>query len=128
LFSSGGFRLESWNYFSWKDLTFFKTSKGTYEGAALLVYRGDPEQYHTFITPEACKTLDEYREYWKSITGKYPSDDDPLLRSDRFPVTRKLNALGVKRRLGKVVQKIGLRPSLENGKKKFIILPEYLNH
>ena len=81
LFSSGGFRLGAWDYFSWKDVMFFKNLDGTYKGAALLVYRGDPESYWTFITPEACKTLEIYRESWKSQTGKYPQR---LCRCVRF--------------------------------------------
>lgn len=43
LSSSGGFRVESWNYFTWKDVVFFKNSDGSFKGAALLVYRSDPE-------------------------------------------------------------------------------------
>ncbi len=30
LFSSGGFRLEAWNYFTWKDLKLFKNEDGYY--------------------------------------------------------------------------------------------------
>ncbi len=118
VFSSAGFRLEAWDYLTWKDLTFFKNDDGTYKGAALCVYRGDPEQYWTFITPEACRTLENYREYWKSITGDYPKQDEPLLRSDRYPITRRLNYLGVKRRLEKVVRKIGLRNCKQSGGKR----------
>ncbi len=66
LFSSGGFRLESWNYFTWSDYIPFKQKDDSYKGGALLVYKGDPESYWTFITPEACKMLELYREQWKS--------------------------------------------------------------
>lgn len=118
LFSSGGFRLEAWDYFTWKDVIFFKNDDNSYQGAALLVYRGDPESYWTFITPEACHTLDHYREVWKSDIGRYPKPDEPLIKSVRFPVIRRLNALGVKRRIQKIVKKIGLRPSLPEGKKR----------
>ena len=75
LFSSGGFRLGAWEYFTWKNVIFFKNSDGSYKGAALLVYQVDPESYWTFITPETCKTLELYQESWKSQTGKYPSPD-----------------------------------------------------
>ena len=44
--SSGGFRLEAWNYFVWKDIEFFQNQNGSYKGAALLVYRGDPEDLY----------------------------------------------------------------------------------
>ncbi len=55
MFSSAGFRLESWDYFTWQDVVFFRHEDDTFKGAALLVYRGDPESYWTFITPEACQ-------------------------------------------------------------------------
>ena len=118
LFSSGGFRLEAWDYFTWKDVVFFKNNDGTYKGAALLVYRGDPESYWTFISPEACQTLDHYREVWKSEIMRYPKPDEPLIKTVRFPVVRRLNALGVRRRIQKIVHKIGLRPPLQEGKKR----------
>jgi len=118
LFSSGGFRLEAWNYFEWRDVIFFKNDDGTFRGAALLVYRGDPESYWTFITPEACVMLSHYREKWKSEVGQYPLDTDPLLKAVRFPTVRRLNAFGVKRRLEKIVKKIGLRTLLPPSKRR----------
>ena len=118
LFSSGGFRLEAWDYFTWKDVVFFKNRNGSYKGAALLVYRGDPESYWTFITPEACQTLEHYRDIWKSKVMRYPLPDDPLIKAVRYPVARRLNAFGVKRRLQKIVGKIGLRPPLKDGKRR----------
>ncbi|MCH8915405.1 MAG: site-specific integrase [Thaumarchaeota archaeon] len=118
LFSSGGFRLESWNYFTWKDYVPFKNKDGSYKGGAMLVYRGDPESYWTFITPEACKTLEIYREKWNSEIGAYPRPDDPLIKAVKYPVIRILNARGIKKRVDKIVTKIGLRPPLPPGKKR----------
>lgn len=118
LFSSGGFRLESWNYFTWKDYITFKAKDGSFKGGSLLVYRGDPESYWTFITPEACKMLELYRQQWKSEIGDYPKPDDPLVKTVRFPVVRRLNAKGVRKRIEKIVAKIGLRPTLPAGKKR----------
>lgn len=118
MFASGGFRLEAWDYFTWKDVVFFKNDDGSFKGAALLVYRGDPESNWTFITPEACEYLSLYKEKWKAITGSYPKPDDPLIRAVKFPTTRRLNAIGVKRRVEKIVRRIGLRPPLQPGKKR----------
>jgi len=117
LFSSGGFRLEAWDYFTWKDVIFFKDGD-SYKGASLLIYRGDPESYFTFITPEACKALELYRENWKADIGRYPKPDDPLIKSIRFPVIRRLNQKGVRKRIDKIVSDIGLRPTLPIGKKR----------
>lgn len=118
MFSAGGFRLESWDYFVWKDVVFFKNQDGSYKGAALLVYRGDPESYWTFLTPECCKTLEIYREMWKSQIGRYPKLDEPLLKSVKYPTIRRLNAFGVKKRIGKLAKAIGLRPPLPAGKRR----------
>jgi len=115
LFSSGGFRLESWDYFTWKDVIFFKNEDGTYKGASLLIYRGDPESYFTFITPEACKSLEIYRESWKKDIGVYPKPDDPLIKTVATPVIRRLAQKGVRKRIDKIVSGIGLRPQLPPG-------------
>jgi len=117
LFSSGGFRLEAWDYFTWKDVIFFKDGD-SYKGASLLIYSGDPESYWTFITPEACNTLELYRESWKADIGVYPKPDDPLIKSVRYPVIRRLNQKGVRKRIDKVVSDIGLRPPLSPDKKR----------
>jgi hypothetical protein len=118
LFSSAGFRLESWDYFTWKDVIFFKNDDGSYKGASLLIYRGDPESYFTFITPEACKALDLYREKWKADTMQYPKPDDPLIKSTQSPFVCRLNQKGVRKRMDKIVHEIGLRPPLPPGQRR----------
>ena len=118
LFSSAGFRLEAWDYFTWKDVIFFKNNDGTYKGAALLIYRGDPESYCSFITPEACKALDLYRENWKADIGSYPKPDDPLVKAVKFPFVKRLNQKGIRKRVDKIVHDIGLRPPLPPGKRR----------
>jgi len=116
--SSAGFRLESWDYFTWEDVVFFKNDDGSFKGAALRIYHGDPEEYWTFITPEACDALMIYREKWKSEIGVYPRPKDPLIRSSNSPMIRRLKKNGVKKRLTVVVKAIGLRNQLEPGKKR----------
>ena len=118
LFSSGGFRLQAWEFFTWEDVVFFKNEDGSFKGAGLLVYRGDPESYWTFITPEACRTLDHYREVWKSQIGRYPLPKEPLIRTVKFPVIRRLNSSGIRKRILKIAKKIGLRPPLPPNKKR----------
>lgn len=117
MFSSGGFRLEAWDFFTWKDVVFFKNADGSFNGAALFVYRGDPESYWTFLTPECCYTLENYREIWKSQIGRYPKDDEPLLKTVKYRTIRRLRSSGVKKRVQTFVKKIGLRPPLPAGKK-----------
>jgi len=119
MFSSSGFRLEAWNYFCWKDIILFQDEDKNCKGAALRVYRGDPEEYWTFITPEACKTLLLYKEEWKSRFLRYPKDNDPLIASTRFDVPHRLHQKGVRARVDKIVTKIGLRDSLKKGKRRY---------
>ncbi len=109
MFSSAGFRLEAWDYFCWKDVVLFKEENENFKGAALRVYRGDPEEYWTFITPETCNILKLYREEWKSRFLKHPNDDDPLIASTRFDIPTRLHQKGVRARVNKIVTKIGLR-------------------
>ncbi len=118
MFSSAGFRLEAWDYFTWKDVIFFKNENGSFKGAALRVYRGDPEEYGTFITPEACNALEIYREKWKSDIGRYPKPDEPLIKAVKFPTIHRLNQKGVRKRVEKIVRAIGLRPPLPPGKRR----------
>ena len=118
VFSSGGFRLEAWNYFTWKDLKLFKNKDGTFKGGALLVYGKDEESYWTHITPEACKYFDMYREKWKSEIGVYPKDDQPLLKAVKYPTIHRLSSIGVRKRIEKIVKSIGMRQALTEGKKR----------
>lgn len=119
LFSSAGFRVGAWDSFTWEDVSILRHSDGSLKGGALLVYRGDPEQYQTHFTPEAARYLVEYREYWKSKTGRYPSKNDPLLRSEKIPTTKRLNSLGIKKRLDKLTRMAGVRSSYISGKKRY---------
>ncbi len=118
VFSSAGFRVEAWDYLCWKDVTFFKHGDGAFEGAALQIYRGDPESYFSFITPEACMYLDMYREQWRRDVGAYPKPGDPLLRTTVQIAVKRLNAKGVKARVTSLASGVGLRPKLPAGKRR----------
>jgi len=119
MFSSAGFRLEAWDYFCWKDIILFQDENKNPKGAALRVYRGDPEEYWTFITPEACKILKLYKEEWKSRFLRYPSDDDPLIASTRFDRPERLHQKGIRARVDKIVTKVGLRNQLKKGQRRY---------
>ncbi|MGI0056459.1 MAG: site-specific integrase [Nitrosarchaeum sp.] len=119
VFSSGGFRLEAWNYFTWKDIKLFKNQDNSYKGGALLVYGNDEESYWTHITPEACKYIEMYREKWRSDVGVYPKDDQPLLKAVKYLTIHRLNSIGVKKRIEKIVKSIGMRQALPEGKKRY---------
>ena len=118
VFSSAGFRVEAWDYLCWKDVTFFKHGDGALKGAALQIYRGDPESYFSFITPEACMYLDMYREQWRRDVGAYPKLGDPLLRTTVQIAVKRLNAKGVKARVTSLASGVGLRPKLPAGRRR----------
>ena len=128
MFSSGGFRLEAWDYFCWKDIVMLPAASAgsaasdgdvEYRGAALRVYRGDPEEYWTFLTPEACKVIELYKKEWRSRFLRHPKGDDPLLASARFDVPRRLHQKGIKARVNKIVTKIGLRDQMKAGTRRY---------
>jgi len=118
LFSACGFRVEAWDYFTWKDVEIFRNDEGELLGGSLLIYRGDPESYTTYFTPEAARYLEQYKEVWKGDIGSYPKPDDPLIKTVRFRTVRRLNYKGIKNRVGKIVSKIGLRPPLQLGMRR----------
>jgi len=125
LFSSGGFRVESWNYFTWDDVVYFYNEDDSFKGGALRVYRGDIEEYWCFITPEACKYLILYREEWKSRFFRYPEKKEPLLISLRHNKPVRLGLSGVKSRMTNIVESIGLRPKLKDGKQRHEIMIDH---
>ena len=126
LFSSGGFRVGAWDYFCWEDLVPVGDPP---EGAALRVYRGYPEEYWTFVTPEAYGAMGLYRKEWKHKFGKEPGGGDPLLVSVRYETPVRLGSRSVKARVAKMVARVGLRPpgdrhrrhevSLDHGFRKY---------
>lgn len=118
-FSAAGFRLEAWDYFTWSDVIVFKNPNGSYKGGALRIYHGDVEEYWTHITPEWCKILDIYKNYWKSKFGAFPLQSDPLVVQERKPYPIRLKSKGVMRRVGKIVVKIGIRTTMVEGKNRY---------
>ena len=118
-FSSGGFRLEAWDYFTWDDVKLFRNDDSTYKGGALRVYRGDSEEYWTHVTPEFCNILDLYRAYWRNKFMRDPAPSDPLLVQERSPFPVRLKNKGVSRRVKKIVDRLGLRENMMSGKKRY---------
>ena len=121
VFSSAGFRVEAWEYLCWQDVTFFRNGDGSFKGAALRIYRGDPESYFTFVTPEACGYLDMYREKWKRDNGSHPRPADPLLKTSVQIAVKRLDAKGVKVRVTKLASAVGLRPPLPPGRRRHTV-------
>ena len=61
--ASGGFRLGEWDYIRWKHISIFTNDKGEVIAAKVRIYADEPEEYYTFITPEAYFALKEWMDF-----------------------------------------------------------------
>jgi hypothetical protein len=125
---SSGIRLGAWDYLKWKNEIPVE-KEGKVLAAKLIVYQGEPEEYFTFITPEAYLELEKWISYRKDC-GEDITKESWVLRnvwdrnkSYRFkpgivPQPKKLHSLGVKRIVETALWTQGLRHKLEPGKKR----------
>jgi hypothetical protein len=133
---SSGIRDGAWDYLRWRDVIPLDNEgnalpkdflPSNIAAAKLIVYRGEPEQYTTFITPEAYKAVWEYIEFRKRA-GEVITDMSPLLR-DRWDSTgrrgyhnvnqpRLLRASAVKRIIEKALVFQGIRQKLPEGRRR----------
>jgi hypothetical protein len=72
--ASGGFRVGAWKWLNIGDVEFLDDGI-----SKLTIYRGEPEQYSTFITPEATTAIRDYLEM-RRRAGEEIKDDSPLVR------------------------------------------------
>ena len=80
------------------------------------VYRGDPEEYTTFMTPEAYKALMKYKDEWEEEVGRVPGPEDLVFKKDGDEPTL-LKPDTIISRLHTIVKKSGVRkPSDKKGK------------
>lgn len=116
--ASSGIRVGAWDYLNWGDVQVIKKNDSVI-AAKLTVYRTDPEQYITFISPEAYSSLSRYIELRESH-GENITKNSPLVR-DKWQANlkgshkgdikqpKRLASLGVKRLFEDTAWKIGLR-------------------
>jgi hypothetical protein len=129
--ASSGIRVGAFEYLKLKHITpIYKDNdekKKEIIAAKLVVYAGEPEEYITFMTPEAYQALQEYiafRELHKEvITG------ESWVMRDKFPTTsewhaanksmatnpQKLDAEAIKKLLQRALKVQGLRKPLSEG-------------
>jgi hypothetical protein len=124
---SSGMRVGAWEYMNWGDIT--PIGRGNDVVAAKVkVYAGTPDQYFSFITPEAYKAMKEYVDF-RSKSGEKISPSSPAIRDLWFgdkegkmghsvekPV--RLEPGGVKRLVEDAIRVAGIRPPLEKGKRR----------
>jgi integrase len=59
---SSGMRLEAWNYLRWSHIQPIERD-GKIIAARIRIYASDPEEYFTFITPEAYQALARWMKF-----------------------------------------------------------------
>ena len=59
---SSGIRIGAWEWLKWKNVIPIYDDKKTVIAAKIIVYDGEPDQYFSFITPEAYWSLKEWIE------------------------------------------------------------------
>jgi len=102
---SSGMRLEGWNYLRLSHIKPIELD-GKIVAAKMIVYAGDPEEYFTFITPEAYQALASWMKF-RNDSGEDVTSNSWVMRDlwdtkkgciQHFvTIPKKLKATGVKR-------------------------------
>lgn len=122
---SSGIRLGAWDFLRWGDITPINKNEKV-AAAKIIVYRGERDEYFTFITPEAYEAIKEYLDFrashGESITEKtwILRDEFDLAKSSRglATVPKQLQSSGLKRLIERALWAQKLRKPLENGQKR----------
>lgn len=124
LLLSSGVRIGAFDWLKWRDVEPVKFGK--YEFAKLTIYRGENEEYYTFISPECYNYLQEYRALRKQA-GEKVEPDSPLIRDDwgdykgakdpREAVV--ITSKTLRDQLGRLYMRIGLRTAKKGMRHEF---------
>lgn len=125
--ASSGIRLGAWDYLKWKHLVPLEKN-GRIVAGRIMVYAGEDEQYFSFITPEAYRELQKWKDYRIQSGEKEISDDSWIMRNiwntkkgymrGLVSAPLKLKSEGVKRLVDDGLWTQGIRKSLPTGKKR----------
>lgn len=72
--ASSGIRLGAWDSLRWKHIIPINNGNGDVIAAKIIVYGGDSEEYYTFITPEAYRSLKEWMDFRESYGERLDCD------------------------------------------------------
>jgi hypothetical protein len=128
--ASGGFRLGAWDYLQWKNVIPITNENRELIAAKLRIYAGEPEEYYTFITPEAYDAIKDWIDFRASY-GEMITEES-WVRRDLWQTTnmnygarwglatnpKKLQSIAVKRLLDRALWEQGIRHVLPSGKKR----------
>ncbi|MDW0278802.1 MAG: hypothetical protein QN715_00990 [Nitrososphaeraceae archaeon] len=76
---SSGIRIGAWEWLKWKNIIPIYDNKKTVIVAKIIVYDGEPDQYFSFITPEAYWSLKEWMEF-REKQGEKITKESYLMR------------------------------------------------
>lgn len=126
---SSGIRIGAWDYLRWKHIIPSERD-GKIVGAKIIVYAGEPEQYFSFISPEAYNSLKEWMDYRASY-GERINGNSWLIRdiwqkthhrnSHRIGLAadpEQLKSSAIKKMISSMWQVVGVRNQLEKGQKR----------
>lgn len=128
---STGIRVGAWDYMKWKHITPINDETGAIIAAKLVVYPNEPEEYLTFMTPEAYSAVKEWIDFRGSF-GEEITGESWIMRNTwqkvkpryshriglaKYP--KQFKSTGIKTLVARALQIQGIRVklSLENGKK-----------
>jgi len=84
--SSSGIRGGAWDYLKWKHIIPVER-EGQVVAAKIIVYGGEPDEYYSFITPEAYFALKEWMDFRESYGEKITGES--VLMRDMWQTTIK---------------------------------------
>ena len=126
---SSGIRIGAFDYLKWKHIVPIER-EGKIVAAKIIVYAGEPEQYFSFITPEAYNSLKEWMDYRASY-GERINGSSWLMRdiwqkthqrySHRIGLAvepEQLKNTAIKNMISSMWQVVGVRNQLGNGQKR----------
>ncbi|HET9807469.1 MAG TPA: hypothetical protein VFP49_11205 [Nitrososphaeraceae archaeon] len=126
---SSGIRIGAWDYLRWKHIIPIEKD-GKIVAAKIIVYAGEPEQYFSFISPEAYNSLKEWIDYRASY-GERINGNSWLTRdiwqkthhrySHRIGLAaepKQLKSTAIKKMISSMWQVVGVRNQLDQGQKR----------
>jgi hypothetical protein len=128
--TSSGIRVGAWDYLKWGHVIPVNRN-GRIVAAKVIVYAGEPDEYYTFITPEAYFSLESWMKF-RSSSGESINVESWIMRNlwntlrpkensisrKTINAPEKLNSIGVKRLIERALWTQGLRNKLANGKRR----------